>query len=341
MKRTFSSLFAILSIALTVLSCSSDDNTISESSFAEITGFTLTFNGVNPEEVLYKLRTNITVSVPFGTSLNDVIPTITLEDNASVSPASGQALNFVEGEPKIFVVTAEDGTSKEYTVTINQRGEIGSGSRLESYTISDLYGENSISMYSYNEANFVKEISKEADDWGDIITTLTTFEYNDKNQIIAESIVANEEKTLYTYEEDVIVKSEYFVESKLVHTYDYSYNEAGDLATMKKTDHSDDSVDEIKYIIENGNVIEELRYGDLYVATYDDKNNPFIGMYPSAYAAINVGIQFINVNNPVSGTIADAAITYEYNDDNYPISSSYTYFDNLATVDKTFTYFNE
>ncbi len=343
MKKTYSIILSLFVVALSAFSCSSDDDsTPPQSSLAEITNFTLDFEGLNTEDVDYDLGTDISVRVPFGTSLTGVIPTISVSDQATISPASGQSVDFVDGEPKSFTVTAEDGTTKEYMVTVNVRGEVGSGSKLETYTIADIYGENSTSTYSYNDANFVEEISKETNDFGDISTKVYAFEYNEKNQIIAKRVEATNEETLYTYESDKIVKAEYAVEGTSVYTYDYTYNDEGNLTSEKRTNHEDeDSVDEIKFVIENGNVIEENRYGEVYVATYDDQNNPFIGMYPAAYAAINVGIQAVNENNPISGTLADDTINYEYNEDGYPVSASYTYFDGLATVDKNFTYYAE
>lgn len=338
MKKPYSFILSLFVVAMTAFSCSSDDEVIEQSSLAEITDFALDFEETEAEEVDYDLGTAIGVSVPFETSLTGVVPSISISENASISPASGEALDFVDGEPKVFTVTAEDGTQKEYTVTVSVRGEVGSGSRLETYTLADLYGENSVSTYSYNEANFVSEISKEVDDWGEISTIVYTFEYNDKNQVVSRNIEDSNEETVYTYEDGKIVQAVTSVDGTAMYTYDYTYNEAGDLVSEQRTNHDDDTVDEITFVIENGNVVKEIRYGEEYVATYDDQNNPFINLYPAAYAAINVGIQAVNTNNPVSGTMADDTISYEYNEDGYPVSASYTYFDHLATVDKTFTY---
>ena len=138
MKKTFSIIFAFIAIALT--SCSSDDdNAVQPSSLAEITDFSLTFNNVNESDINYDLGTNITVSVPFGTSLEDIIPNIAISEGATITPASGEQVDFVDGEAKTFTVTAEDGSVKEYTVTVNVRGEVGSGSRLKTVTTVDDY----------------------------------------------------------------------------------------------------------------------------------------------------------------------------------------------------------
>jgi len=59
--------------------------------------------------------TNIAVTVPFGTIVTTLTPTIAITGD-SVSPASGVAHDFTS--PSIYTVTAADGTTKAYTVTV-------------------------------------------------------------------------------------------------------------------------------------------------------------------------------------------------------------------------------
>ncbi len=59
----------------------------------------------------------ITVNMPQGANVSALVPEITLSDNATVSPASGEAQNF--SSPVVYTVTAEDGkTTGEYTVSV-------------------------------------------------------------------------------------------------------------------------------------------------------------------------------------------------------------------------------
>ncbi|MBN2402395.1 MAG: hypothetical protein JXN64_08335, partial [Spirochaetes bacterium] len=58
---------------------------------------------------------SILLTVPYGTSITSLTPTITIT-GASVSPASGVARNFTN--PVTYTVTAADGTTKTYTVTV-------------------------------------------------------------------------------------------------------------------------------------------------------------------------------------------------------------------------------
>jgi hypothetical protein len=61
--------------------------------------------------------TNIAVTVPSGTNVTALVPTIT-HSGASINPNSGVAQNFTS--PVTYTVTAADGTTKEYTVTVTR-----------------------------------------------------------------------------------------------------------------------------------------------------------------------------------------------------------------------------
>jgi hypothetical protein len=64
---------------------------------------------------------DISVSVPNDTDITGLVPTITISDGASVSPASGTAQDF--SSPVTYTVTAADGeTTAEYTVTVGVAG---------------------------------------------------------------------------------------------------------------------------------------------------------------------------------------------------------------------------
>ncbi|MCL7764019.1 DUF5018 domain-containing protein [Polaribacter sp. Z014] len=345
MKKIFSILTVFLTLAVTTVSCSSNDDAPIESSLATITDFSIAIDGVNADDIVYDLGTDIIVTVPFGTSLTAVTPTITVSENATVSPVSGAAITFVDGEAKTFTVTAEDEvTTKNYTVTINVRGEIGSGSQLETTVFADDYGFFAISTtttYEYDDTfGFVNKISVD-EGFGATVFTLV---YDDKNQVIEKT--TENTSTVYTYENNQIVKAEYKEEDVLVYTYNYTYNTLGYLVTEERTNHEGaealvDDLTTFEYDA-SGNVIKTNRgtaQTNPSEATYDTKNNPFKGIYPAAYAAINVGFDAVNTNNPLTRDAADANVSYVYNTDDYPLESSYTNSDFGLTVNKTFTYY--
>ncbi|MEI6605157.1 MAG: DUF2341 domain-containing protein, partial [Verrucomicrobiota bacterium] len=60
---------------------------------------------------------NISISVPSGTSVTSLSPTYTLTTGATCTPTSGAARNF--SSPQVYTVTALDGTTKDYIVTVS------------------------------------------------------------------------------------------------------------------------------------------------------------------------------------------------------------------------------
>ncbi|MCL1797337.1 MAG: DUF5018 domain-containing protein, partial [Eggerthellaceae bacterium] len=68
--------------------------------------------------------TNISVEVPYGTDLSSLVPTLA-HNGVNISPAASAAQNF--NAPVQYVVTAEDGTTKTYTVTATVSRQILEG----------------------------------------------------------------------------------------------------------------------------------------------------------------------------------------------------------------------
>ena len=58
----------------------------------------------------------VSVTVPFGTSVTNLAPTYTVSTLATGSPVSGTARNFTSAQT--YTITAEDGSTKAYTVTV-------------------------------------------------------------------------------------------------------------------------------------------------------------------------------------------------------------------------------
>jgi hypothetical protein len=58
----------------------------------------------------------ITLTVPYGTNVTALVPTIAISAEATIAPASGAAQNFTN--PVQYTVTAEDDSQQTYTVTV-------------------------------------------------------------------------------------------------------------------------------------------------------------------------------------------------------------------------------
>jgi len=104
-KNTYMSSYnppaAVDNLALTLLSREND-----------ITSFT--FAGMVDAEIDTESHT-VTCSVPYSLNLSSVKPTITVSDLATITPESNTYINL--NSAVVYVVTSEDGTEQEWTVT--------------------------------------------------------------------------------------------------------------------------------------------------------------------------------------------------------------------------------
>ncbi|WP_423999826.1 leucine-rich repeat domain-containing protein [Maribacter sp. IgM3_T14_3] len=125
-----SKIFKIAALFILITSCSKDspteDNTpapIVKSQDKEIVSFKFL------KEDNLNLNEDITISIdqntlslsggfPFATELNGLIPTIEISPNATIVPASKAAIDLESSVE--FTVTAEDGTSQEYRLSISE-----------------------------------------------------------------------------------------------------------------------------------------------------------------------------------------------------------------------------
>jgi hypothetical protein len=102
---------AVIALAVVLAACPTSVDDTPQANSKEITGFSF----ASPEAAGDISGTSISVTVPYGTALTALVPTIT-HSGASVTPASGTAQDF--SSPVTYTVTAEDGSTREYTVTV-------------------------------------------------------------------------------------------------------------------------------------------------------------------------------------------------------------------------------
>jgi hypothetical protein len=86
-----------------------------------ITSFVL--EALNPDVfgAIDEAQATILLAVPTGTSVTALVPSIAVSPFATVSPATGVAQNFTN--PVTYTVTAQDGSTKAYVVTVEQTSE--------------------------------------------------------------------------------------------------------------------------------------------------------------------------------------------------------------------------
>ena len=91
--------------------------TATKSSAKAITAFA--FNALSPAvtATIDATAKTISATVASGTDVTKLVPTLTISDKATVSPASGAAQDF--SKAVTYTVTAEDGTTQAYTATVS------------------------------------------------------------------------------------------------------------------------------------------------------------------------------------------------------------------------------
>jgi hypothetical protein len=112
--KTITRLSILLFFMAIVFACKKDDPApaVIKSSAKDITDFTI--SGVSA--TVDATAKTIKASVPAGTDASKLAPTVNVSSKATVSPASGVAQDFTKAVT--YTVTAEDGTSQAFTVTI-------------------------------------------------------------------------------------------------------------------------------------------------------------------------------------------------------------------------------
>jgi hypothetical protein len=95
------------------------------------------FSFANPPAIGVINGTNISITVPYDTNLNMLVPEI-IHTGVSVSPASGTAQNF--SSPVTYTVTAEYGSTADYIVTVTVE-EPGAGEITLIYPLDEASGE--------------------------------------------------------------------------------------------------------------------------------------------------------------------------------------------------------
>ena len=116
-KKSLMNLIGMLGVVLLVSSCTSqtvvppgNDAGGDKSNAKDIIMFSI------GDRVAVISETDITATLPYGTDVTSLTPIIIVSARAGICPASGAMQDFTS--PVIYTVTAEDGTTKVYTVTV-------------------------------------------------------------------------------------------------------------------------------------------------------------------------------------------------------------------------------
>ncbi|WP_173076297.1 DUF5018 domain-containing protein [Tenuifilum thalassicum] len=104
---------------------------IAKSSAKDIVGFELA-EQTGPATIDNASHT-VNIEVAYGTDVTSLTPTITVSKYATVSPASGVAQNFTN--PVTYTVTAQDGTTQDWVVTVTVAATQSSANDIVTFEI--------------------------------------------------------------------------------------------------------------------------------------------------------------------------------------------------------------
>lgn len=328
----------LVAVTITSVQCSDDDGTPPEdpkSTEKSITSFK--FAGLTPAvtATINEAGKTIAATLPAGSSVTALIPTIAVSEDASVSPTSGTAQNFTN--PVTYTVTAEDGSKQTYTVTVTVEEE---EEEIVCYP-TEIPGSGYTIMMSltYNTDNTVATVTYTEDE---VETTRSEFEYSDgkhsrtndyRNNVLSSYIT-------YTYGTNTITVTVYPADNEFEAKTYYIYYLDGDRITGYGRHSVDDGgarTDSAVFTYTNDNVTQIDGYSAndevvwAYTFEYDDNPNPhalvgLTGYYQYEY----FGYLSLSKNNPTVSIYNDQdfenetqANSYTYNGDGLPLTRSH------------------
>ena len=292
----------LLLCSTTLFQCKDDDHDPegppdTESNAKSVTAFA--FQALTPVATgtINEATKTITLTVPYGSNVTALVPTITISTAATISPASGVAQNFTNSVH--YTVTAEDDSQQTYTVTVSigERpietcrptlvGAIDAGAYL---TITYGGEGNRIQEIVYSDSNRVVIGADDALIWTaayeytdnkptrieytsdlELSITVTTLEYSE------DEIIETHDDGLaihYHLEDGRITTFEYFVNGNTSSWGELIYNEQGNITRMNNYLSSDGSLESYE------------------IYQYDDKPN----IYAKTGAAASLYMFFNQMN---------------------------------------------
>jgi len=132
----------ILEVGLMFTGCSDSSDYVAPSDAKAITSFS--FEDPPAEGIITEASHSIAVTVPFGTDVTTLIPTI-VHTGVSISPESGEAQDFTA--PVAYTVTADDSSTQDYTITVTIAPSGAKG--ITSFSFEDPPAEGTVTQASY------------------------------------------------------------------------------------------------------------------------------------------------------------------------------------------------
>jgi hypothetical protein len=157
-----------------------------KSSAKDILGFE--FGALTPavKATIDATSKSIAATVPATTDVTKLAPAISLSPNATVSPASGVAQDF--SKVVTYTVTAEDGTTQAYTVTVSKAPATSSVCRVVSIVGKSTTSGSKTTYQVDSQNRLVQEKTENADGNNTLISSNTTVYTYDADGFLTRSV---------------------------------------------------------------------------------------------------------------------------------------------------------
>jgi hypothetical protein len=350
LHKRFLSYVILAAVTVTSFQCSDDDSTPEDPKDTGKSIASFKFDALTPAvtATINEAAKTVAATVPAGTNVTALVPTIGISDAAAVSPASGTAQNFTT--PVTYTVTAEDGSKQTYIVTVTVEEK-----ELACWP-TELPGVESMMSITYTPDHSVSIVSHQAYDEEGNTAYRSEFQYTD-GKLSRVTNLHGEEITSYTtltYGNNTITETYFTKEGENFpeyHHFIYYLNGTRIIGWARHDPQYDGArTDSAVYTYTNDNITrmdgygtgEEIKWHHEY--KYDDKTNPFAlagltGDDDEFFQPITLSKNNItSILYYYAGELTEEeTYTFTYNDNGLPVTSVVDY-NGFPDPERTFKY---
>ncbi len=286
--------FLLSFFLLLAISCGkTDDPAPLKSKEKQITSFKVTINAQEIIGTITEADKKISLATHYKSDVKTLAPVIAISDKATISPASGVAQDFTN--PVKYMVTAQEGTTAEYTVTVTVLPpskclptkaifsgvgftreltyEYNSNDQIVKSTFAISTGATGSITITYNsQGNLIKQE-------GSTDTYYRSYIYNAKNLLIRTERLKKTDNSLesktefeYNLTDQLIKKDEFYTSSGTLSnstTYEYSNTTSKNWIRSKEFDENGILQSTTEYEYDTNETVG----ADVYKFTTENANN--------------------------------------------------------------------
>lgn len=308
-------------VILGAFSCSGNDDEIIKSSEKKILEFSIEAIDATINEPEKKIE----ITLPASSDVKKLKPSIKTSSKSTISPSSNSEVDFTN--PVIYTVTAEDGSTQTYTVTVYVKKYFYLISKVTTLRNDQ---EVTRATFEYDEKNRLKQYNT----YEDSSFESYDFEYNSNGELTKFIVTfsTGEEKVYDLNYKDATTIEASYVEDGVDRIDIFKLNENGLVVRHYEDIDGENAWIDFEYD-SKGNVLKTIDDdGGYAIYTYDDKNGMMKDVTLPQWLTFYITGMMKTPNNFTSLTYYEAdgtidydiqTLTYTYDDAGYPVSCVY------------------